>query len=159
MYGDDIFVGYRGYEHNHTQPLFPFGFGLSYTTFRYANLAVRPDPSVPAGAYTVAFDITNTGLRAGADVAQVYVSEDHPSVPRPPQELKAFARVDLAPGETKHVTVPLTARSFTGTTLPPNPGTPTPEPSLSTSAVAPPTLNSRARSGWRNQFCYRLTEC
>jgi beta-glucosidase len=112
-YGDDIFVGYRGYEHNHTQPLFPFGFGLSYTTFRYANLDIHQDPRAPEGAYTVSFDVTNTGKRAGADVAQVYVSEDHPSVPRPPQELKAFARIDLAPGETRHVTVPLTARAFT----------------------------------------------
>jgi beta-glucosidase len=111
-YGDDIFVGYRGYEHNHTQPLFPFGFGLSYTTFRYANLEIHADPTAPAGTFMVGFDITNTGKRAGADVAQVYVSEDHPSVPRPPQELKGFARVDLAPGETKHVSVPLTARSF-----------------------------------------------
>jgi beta-glucosidase len=112
-YGDDIFVGYRGYEHNHTQPLFPFGFGLSYTTFTYANLEIHPDPAAPAGAYTVAFDVTNTGKRTGADVAQVYVSEDHPTVPRPPQELKAFARVELNPGETKHMTVSLTARSFT----------------------------------------------
>jgi beta-glucosidase len=60
----------------------------------------------------VAFDVTNTGTRAGADVAQIYVSENKPDVPRPPQELKAFARVDLNPGETKHVTVPLNARSF-----------------------------------------------
>ncbi len=112
-YGDDIFVGYRGYEHNHTQPLFPFGFGLSYTTFSYANLDIHQDPRAPAGFYTVSFDVTNTGKRAGADVAQVYVSEDHPSVPRPPQELKAFKRVDLAPGETKHLTLPLTPRSFT----------------------------------------------
>jgi beta-glucosidase len=111
-YGDDIFVGYRGYEHNHTQPLFPFGFGLSYTTFKYSNLEVHPDPASPSGNYTVSFDITNTGTRAGADVAQVYVSEDHPSVPRPPQELKAFARVDLNPSETRHVSVPLNARSF-----------------------------------------------
>jgi beta-glucosidase len=112
VYGDDIFVGYRGYEHNHTRPLFPFGFGLSYTTFSYAKLDIHPDPSAPAGTYTVAFDVTNTGTRAGADVAQIYVSENKPDVPRPPQELKAFARVDLNPGETKHVTVPLNARSF-----------------------------------------------
>jgi beta-glucosidase len=112
VYGDDIFVGYRGYEHNHTRPLFPFGFGLSYTTFSYAKLDIHPDPSAPAGTYTVAFDLSNTCTRAGADVAQIYVSENKPDVPRPPQELKAFARVDLNPGETKHVTVPLNARSF-----------------------------------------------
>jgi len=109
-YGDDIFVGYRGYEHNHTQPLFPFGFGLSYTSFQYSHLAIEPAKQV--GTYTVSFDVTNTGKREGADVAQIYVSEDRPKVPRPPQELKGFDRVELKAGETRHVTVPLDARSF-----------------------------------------------
>jgi len=111
-YGDDIFVGYRGYEHSHTVPLFPFGFGLSYTSFAYANLAIHAGPGATAGAYTVGFDVTNTGKREGADVAQIYVSEDRPEVARPPQELKGFARVELKPGETRHVTIPLDARSF-----------------------------------------------
>jgi beta-glucosidase len=111
-YGDDIFVGYRGYEHNHTQPLFPFGFGLSYTRFRYANLEIHEDDAGKAARYTVEFDVTNTGQREGADVAQVYVSEDQPKVPRPPQELKGFARVELKPNETKHVAVALDRRSF-----------------------------------------------
>jgi beta-glucosidase len=110
-YKDDLFVGYRGYEHSHVRPLFPFGFGLSYTSFKYANLQVRS--TGPAGAYEVAFDVTNSGSRAGTDIAQVYVGQDHPSVPRPPQELKGFARIALQPGETRHVTVPLDARSFT----------------------------------------------
>ncbi len=110
-YKDDIFVGYRGYEHTGVKPLFPFGFGLSYTSFKYSDLAIAP--SGGAGAYEVSFDVTNTGSRAGADVAQVYVSEDHPSVARPPQELKGFARVALDPGQTRHVSVPLDARSFT----------------------------------------------
>ena len=110
-YKDDIFVGYRGYQHNHISPLFPFGFGLSYTTFQYANLQIHAT-GLP-GAYEVAFNVTNTGSHAGADVAQVYVSEDQPRVPRPPQELKGFARVALQPGETKRVTIPLDARSFT----------------------------------------------
>jgi beta-glucosidase len=116
VYGDDIFVGYRGYEHNHTQPLFPFGFGLSYTSFKYSNLEVRPSSPPDGGEsslrYEVAFDVTNTGARGGADVAQLYVSEDHPAVERPAQELKGFARVQLEPGETRHVTLPLDARSF-----------------------------------------------
>ena len=117
IYGDDIFVGYRGYEHNHTKPLFPFGFGLSYTSFKYANLTVAP-ASKPAEnpeskpSYEVSFDVTNTGQRAGADVAQLYISEDQPTVKRPGQELKGFARVALAPGETRHITIPLDARSF-----------------------------------------------
>ncbi len=117
VYGEDIFVGYRGYEHNHTQPLFPFGFGLSYTTFKYSNLEVRvtanskgtPENSI---GYEVTFDVTNTGQRAGADVAQLYLSEDHPAIARPAQELKGFARVQLNPGETRHVSIPLDARSF-----------------------------------------------
>ena len=111
-YGDDIFVGYRGYEHNHTQPLFPFGFGLSYTSFKYSNLEIHPDTDAQTGTYTVGFDVTNSGKRESADVAQIYVSEDQPKVPRPPQELKGFARIELTPGETKHMTVPLDARSF-----------------------------------------------
>jgi beta-glucosidase len=110
-YKDDVFVGYRGYEHNGVKPLFPFGFGLSYTSFKYSGLSI--EAGTGNGAYEVSFDVTNTGTKAGADVAQVYVSEDHPEVPRPPQELKGFARVVLEPGQTRQVTVPLTARSFT----------------------------------------------
>ena len=110
-YKDDIFVGYRGYEHEGKKPLFPFGFGLSYTSFKYSNLQIAPGSG--AGAFQVSFDVTNTGKRLGADVAQVYVSEDHPQVPRPPQELKGFSRVEVATGQTRHVTVPLDARSFT----------------------------------------------
>ena len=109
-YKDDVFVGYRGYEHNGVKPLFPFGFGLSYTSFKYSGLDIHPAGG--GGAYEVSFDVTNTGTRAGADVAQVYVSEEHPEVPRPPQELKGFARVVLDPGQSRHVTVPLDARSF-----------------------------------------------
>jgi beta-glucosidase len=110
-YNDGVFVGYRGYEHNGVKPLFPFGYGLSYTSFKYANLVIHP--AAGAGAYEVSFDVTNTGAKAGADVAQVYVSEDRPQIPRPPQELKGFARFVLDPGQTRHVTVPLDARSFT----------------------------------------------
>jgi beta-glucosidase len=108
-YGDDIFVGYRGYERAHTKPLFPFGYGLSYTTFKYTNLAI----SAEGGATRqVSFDVTNTGQRAGADVAQLYLSEDHPKTARPEQELKGFSRVQLDPGQTRHVVIPLDARSF-----------------------------------------------
>lgn len=110
-YKDEVFVGYRGYEHNGVKPLFPFGFGLSYTTFKYSKLEIRPGSG--KGSYEVGFDVTNTGTKAGADVAQVYVSEEHPQVPRPPQELKGFARVELEPGQTRHVTVLLDARAFT----------------------------------------------
>jgi beta-glucosidase len=111
-YKEGVFVGYRGYEHNGTKPLFPFGYGLSYTTFKYSNLSVVPGSGSSGLGYTVSFDVANTGSRAGATVAQVYVSEAHARVPRPPKELKGFERIMLNPGETKHVTVPLNGRSF-----------------------------------------------
>ncbi len=111
-YGDDIFVGYRGYEHSRVQPLFPFGYGLSYTTFAYNNLTVRPALDPHNLGYDLSFDVTNTGSRAGADVAQLYVAEMRPEAPRPPQELKNFERVQLAPHETKRVTLHLDARAF-----------------------------------------------
>ena len=103
-YKEGIFVGYRGYEKNKVQPLFPFGFGMSYTTFKFANLKVSETGAT--------FDVTNTGSRKGADVAQLYVGEDQPKVARPMHELKGFERVELGPGETKHVSIPLDARSF-----------------------------------------------
>ncbi len=111
-YKEGLFVGYRGYEHNHVQPLFPFGFGLSYTSFKFANLQVTPASSGANPQVTANFDVTNTGSRAGADIAQVYVSEDRPKEERPERELKGFERVMLQPGETKHVSVPLDARAF-----------------------------------------------
>ena len=110
-YQEGIFMGYRGYEHNGTAPLFPFGHGLSYTTFEYGNLTVTPD-TTGDGNVAVSFDLTNTGDRAGAEVAQVYVADTHSEVPRPPKELKGFAKVHLEPGETQRVTIGLDRRSF-----------------------------------------------
>jgi beta-glucosidase len=112
-FSDGIFVGYRGYEKNHVEPLFPFGFGLSYTTFGFANLAVK-DVSASAAdpKFEVSFDVTNTGTRAGAEVAQLYIGDGHAKVERPAKELKGFAKVALNPGETKHVTIPLDQRSL-----------------------------------------------
>jgi len=86
-YQEGIFVGYRGYEHNNVKPQFPFGFGLSYSTLKFANLSVVPAESpamAPSGRpalYTLTFDVTNTGLRAASEVAQVYVGEAKPRVP------------------------------------------------------------------------------
>jgi beta-glucosidase len=108
-YKEGIFVGYRGYEHNNVTPRFPFGYGLSYTTFSYANLTTAPGS---AGTFTVGFDVTNTGDRAGATVAQVYVADPQGSVPEPSKQLKGFSRVTLKPGETQHVTVALDPRAF-----------------------------------------------
>lgn len=118
VYKEGIFVGYRGYERNGTRPLFPFGYGLSYTTFQYANLAINPADSrtksneLSAPLYQVSFDVTNTGTREGADVAQVYLSDPQSRIPRPAKELKGFARINLKPGETKTATVTLDARAF-----------------------------------------------
>jgi beta-glucosidase len=118
VYKEGVFVGYRGYERNDTKPLFPFGFGLSYTTFKYSNLSIKTvkgtvssnDPSGPR--YEVSFDVTNTGTREGADVAQVYVGDTQTKVPRPAKELKGFVKVSLRPGETKKVSVFLDSRSL-----------------------------------------------
>lgn len=109
-YKEGIYVGYRGYEKNHTTPLFPFGFGLSYSTFKFSNLKVTPAAAHHSAAVT--FDVTNTGTRDGAEVAQVYVTEKTPKVDRPEHELKGFERVNLKRGETKHVSINLDERAF-----------------------------------------------
>ena len=87
--------------------------GSAWGTPRSNTPTCRFVPPADPGAYEVSFDVTNSGSRAGVEVAQVYVGEDHPPVPRPPQELKGFARVPLQPGETRRVSIPLDARSFT----------------------------------------------
>ena len=109
-YTEGLFVGYRHFDKSGIKPLFPFGYGLSYTTFAYKNVTVSP--AAGSENTTVAFDVTNTGTRAGADVAQVYVGDHHASVPRPVKELKGFAKVEVNPGETKHVEVTLDRRAF-----------------------------------------------
>ncbi len=118
VYREGVFVGYRGYEHRGTKPLFPFGYGLSYTTFKYSNLAIKPVADTATGGtssgshYEISFDVTNIGSRAGADVAQVYVGDRHARVPRPAKELKSFARMNLRPGEAKRATVALDDRAL-----------------------------------------------
>ncbi len=111
VYEEGIFVGYRGFERLDVSPLFPFGHGLSYTIFEYDKLSVSP-VTTSDGNVEVSFDLTNTGDRGGAEVAQVYVADTHSEVPRPPKELKGFAKVYLEPGETQRVTVRLDRRSF-----------------------------------------------
>ncbi len=111
-YKEGIFVGYRGYERNHIKPLFPFGFGLSYTSFAFDKLKVVPEFNSAEPHVTVFFDVKNTGKVAGAEVAQVYVSPSPGATPRPAHELKGFERVKLEPGEAKHVTVTLDPRAF-----------------------------------------------
>jgi beta-glucosidase len=109
QYSEGIDVGYRWYDRHNVDPMFPFGFGLSYTSFRYANLAVGPPDG--DGNVAVSFDVTNTGSRAGAEVAQVYVGQPA-ATGESPKNLRGFGKVTLSPGQTRRVTVTLDARSF-----------------------------------------------
>jgi beta-glucosidase len=111
-YKEGVFVGYRGYEARGIKPEFPFGYGLSYTSFEYADLAVRPSGASSATLFEVSFTVKNTGARAGAVVPQVYVAAPRTSVPRPPKELKGFAKITLGPGESRQVVLPLDVRSL-----------------------------------------------
>ena len=111
-YSEGVFLGYRYYDRASVKPLFPFGFGLSYTTFTYNNLAISPDKSSANDSVTVSFDVKNSGRREGAEVAELYVSPSHSSVPRPVKELKGFAKVNLKPGESQRVTIKLDRRAF-----------------------------------------------
>lgn len=110
-YAEGLLVGYRWYDAKAVAPMFPFGHGLSYTTFGYG--AVKLDKSVTTGdPLTVRIPVTNTGKRAGAEVVQLYLHEAAPKVERPERELKGFARVELAPGETKDAVFTLTKRDL-----------------------------------------------
>jgi beta-glucosidase len=111
-YGEGIFVGYRYYDKKQVAPLFPFGFGLSYTSFAYNNLRLSAERITAAERITVGVDVTNTGQRAGQEVVQLYVRDVAASVSRPPKELKGFAKVALAPGQTKTVTLTLDPRAL-----------------------------------------------
>ena len=107
-YSEGIFVGYRWYDQNNITPLFPFGFGLSYTTFGYDHLNTKPNGNTPR----VQFTVTNTGTRTGTEVAQVYVGRLPTSAPTPVKQLAGVARVTLRPGQSKRVTVDLDPRSL-----------------------------------------------
>jgi beta-glucosidase len=111
-YSEGVFLGYRHFDRDGVKPLFPFGYGLSYTTFAYHNLKVSPGTGNLDGPVTVSFDLQNTGHHGGAEVAQIYVGDAHSSVPRPVKELKGFARIELKPGESRHVSVALDRRAF-----------------------------------------------
>jgi beta-glucosidase len=111
-YTEGVFLGYRAYGREGHNSEFPFGYGLSYTTFAFRNLTVTPKVANPDAPITVSFDVINTGQRAGAEVAQVYVSDPSATVPRPERELKGFERAMLNLGETRRVTVRLNRRSF-----------------------------------------------
>jgi beta-glucosidase len=114
VYSEKLNVGYRWYDTTNTEPLFPFGFGLSYTTFRLDTLSVTPKTLHSGSSWkdvTVKVSVTNTGKRAGAEVVQVYVQQPAANG-EPPHQLHAFGKVNLAPGETKPLTLSLDERSF-----------------------------------------------
>jgi beta-glucosidase len=108
-YAEGIFVGYRHFDAMNIDPLFPFGYGLSYTTFTYKNLSVA---SSAGQVVDINFDIQNTGKREGSEIAQLYVANTLCPLPHAPKELKAFQKVPLAPGEAKHIHLHLDRSSF-----------------------------------------------
>lgn len=110
-YKEGIFIGYRYFDQSSVKPLFPFGFGLSYTTFAFSGLHVTPATG-PDGPVTVSFNVKNTGPVSGAEVAQVYVGDPSATVKMPVKQLKGFDRVELQPGESKNVTVTLHRRAL-----------------------------------------------
>ncbi len=112
LYGEGLFVGYRYYDKKELAPLFPFGHGLSYTTFQYRNLWLSAEQFNAADGLTVTVEVKNTGKRAGQEVAQLYVRDVKSSLVRPEKELKAFAKVALQPGESKIVEFKLDEEAF-----------------------------------------------
>ena len=107
-YREGLFMGYRGYDKSNVKPLFPFGYGLSYTSFAYSNLDIKAEGK----EYVVSFDLKNSGKVGGAEVAQVYVGDDECSLVRPIKELKGFDKVYLKAGETKRVSIRLDEEAF-----------------------------------------------
>jgi len=111
-YGEGLYIGYRYYDAKQMPVLFPFGFGLSYTTFEYSNARVSAKNFKDVDGLTVTVDVTNTGKLAGKEIVQVYVHDHQSGLHRPEKELKGFAKVELQPGETKSVSIHLDFRAF-----------------------------------------------
>jgi beta-glucosidase len=111
-YTEGVFVGYRWYEKRALPVAFPFGHGLSYTTFAYSNLTLSHTTLPKGETLTVTVDVTNTGDRAGKECVQIYVGDRESSLPRPVKELKGFQKLSLEPGETKTLTFALGKRAF-----------------------------------------------
>jgi beta-glucosidase len=109
-YSEGLDVGYRWYDAKAIAPLFPFGFGLTYTSFTFDHLTVTPSPTGGA-PFTVSVDVTNAGHRQGSDVVQAYVG-DPPGAGEPARQLKAFTKLSLAPGTTRRVSLPLDVRAL-----------------------------------------------
>ena len=111
-YGEGIFIGYRYYDAKEMPVLFPFGHGLSYTSFAYDNPRVSASSIKDVDGLTVSVDVTNTGGMAGKEIVQVYVRDHESELMRPEKELKGFTKVALEPGETKSISIDLDFRSF-----------------------------------------------
>src|SRR5215216_7025596 len=111
-YGEGLFIGYRYYDAREMPVLFPFGHGLSYTTFSYGNAKASAKNFKDVDGMTVTVDVTNTGNVAGKEIVQVYVHDHESGLVRPEKELKGFAKVELQPGDTKTVSIPLDLRAF-----------------------------------------------
>jgi beta-glucosidase len=106
-YAEGIYVGYRHFDKKNIAPLFPFGHGLSYTTFAYSDLQVSPRKVAPGQSVQVSLSLHNSGSREGAEVVQLYLRDVQSSVDRPVRELKAFRRVVLKPGEAQTISLSL----------------------------------------------------
>lgn len=111
-YGEGLFIGYRYYDAKQVPVRFPFGYGLSYTTFAYSNLKLSATHFNDVDGLAVSVDVTNTGSVAGKETVQIYVHDHQSQLVRPVKELKGFAKVELQPGETQTVTVQLNFRAF-----------------------------------------------
>jgi len=111
-YGEGLFIGYRYYDAKDQPVLFPFGHGLSYTSFAYSNPKLSAATFDDVDGLTVSVDVTNTGRVAGKEIVQVYVHDRKSGLVRPPKELKGFAKVELQPGETVTVAIQLGFRAF-----------------------------------------------
>jgi beta-glucosidase len=112
LYGERFYVGYRYYDKKKIEPLFPFGFGLSYTTFEYSNLKLSSNNVTDNDLITVSLNVKNTGSFKGKEIVQLYVSDAESTLQRPEKELKKFAKVELNPGESTTVTFQLQASDF-----------------------------------------------
>ncbi|MBN1398291.1 MAG: glycoside hydrolase family 3 C-terminal domain-containing protein [Bacteroidetes bacterium] len=111
-YKEGVFAGYRWYEKKKIPPLYPFGFGFSYTSFVYSALAVKTDMFLKKGIVEINFKIKNIGKRYGLETAQIYIQDLRSSIPRPVKELKGFTKARLAPGKNKSIRVELTKKDF-----------------------------------------------
>lgn len=111
-YGEGVFAGYRSYVSTGVQPLFPFGFGLGYTTYEYGDVTPSSETVAPGQKFSVSLNIRNCGERTGTENVQVYVHDPVASINRPERELRGFARVHLDPGASERVVIDLDMRSL-----------------------------------------------